>query len=105
MDIFVYADWEGLDGPMIVGTLNVVRTKGHGVLSFEYSKEWIKEGKAQDLDPDLQFYTGPQYLGKNKPNFGVFMDSSPDRWGKELMRRREAILARQEGRKLKTLFE
>ena len=90
---------------MMVGKLNVVRTKGHGVFSFEYNKEWIKEGKAQDLDPDLQFYTGPQYLGKDKPNFGVFMDSSPDRWGKELIRRREAILARLQERRPKTLFE
>ncbi len=105
MDIFVYADWQGLNGPMMMGTLNVIRTKGHGVFSFEYHKEWIKQGKAQDLDPDLQHYSGPQYLGKDKPNFGVFMDSSPDRWGKELMRRREAILARQQERKPKALFE
>jgi serine/threonine-protein kinase HipA len=105
MDILVYADWEGLNGPIMIGILNVVRTKGHGVFSFEYSKEWIKEGKAQDLDPDLQFYAGPQYLGKDKPNFGIFMDSSPDRWGKELMRRREAILARQQQRKPKAFFE
>jgi serine/threonine-protein kinase HipA len=89
----------------MIGTLNVVRTKGHGVFSFKYNKEWIKNGKAQGLDPDLQFYTGPQYLSKDKSNFGIFMDSSPDRWGKELMRRREAILARQQERKPKTLFE
>ncbi|MDO6433488.1 HipA domain-containing protein [Flavitalea sp. BT771] len=105
MDIFVYADWKGLSGPTMIGTLHVARTKGHGVFSFEYNKEWIKNGKAQDLDPDLQFYAGPQYLAKDKPNFGVFMDSSPDRWGKELMRRREAILARQQERKARTLFE
>jgi serine/threonine-protein kinase HipA len=90
---------------MMMGTLNVTRTKGHGVFSFEYNKEWIKQGRAQGLDPDLQLYSGPQYLGKDKPNFGVFMDSSPDRWGKELMRRREAILARQQERKPKALFE
>jgi len=105
MDIFVYADWQRLNGPMMMGTLNVTRTKGHGVFSFEYHKEWIKQGKAQDLDPDLQHYSGPQYLRKDKPNFGVFIDSSPDRWGKELMRRREAILARQQERKPNALFE
>lgn len=105
MDISVYADWQGLNGPVMMGTLNVTRTRGHGVFSFEYDKEWIKQGKAQDLDPDLRHYGGPQYLGKDKPNFGMFMDSSPDRWGKELMRRREAILARQQERKPKTLFE
>jgi len=105
MDIFVYADWKGLNGPERMGTLKVARTKGHGVFSFEYDEEWIKKGRAQDLDPDLQFYPGPQYLGKDRPNFGVFMDSSPDRWGKELMRRLESILARQDSRKPNTLFE
>ncbi|HTE27229.1 type II toxin-antitoxin system HipA family toxin [Flavitalea sp.] len=105
MDIFVYADWEKLKGPLPLGTLSVIHTKGHQVVSFEYDKDWIKSGLAQNLDPDLQLYTGPQYLGKDKANFGVFMDSSPDRWGKTLMDRREAILARQENRKQKKLFE
>jgi serine/threonine-protein kinase HipA len=31
-------------------------------------------------------------------NFGVFMDSCPDRWGQILMRRREALDAKEEGR-------
>lgn len=106
MDIYVYADWQGLeDRPVLVGTLSVAHTKGHQVVSFEYDKNWIKKGLAQDLDPDLQFYSGPQYLGKEKNNFGLFMDSSPDRWGRTLMDRREAILAREEGRRPRKLFE
>jgi len=105
MDIFVYADWEHVKGPALIGTLSVVHTKGHQVISFEYDKEWISQGIAQNLDPDLQFFAGPQYLGKDKANFGVFMDSSPDRWGKTLMDRREAIIARKEDRKPKKLFE
>lgn len=105
MEIYVYADWEDIDGPELMGSLHVSRTKGHSVIAFQYDTNWIKKGQAQILDPDLQLYTGPQYPGKNKPNFGVFSDSSPDRWGKELMRRRESILARQEKRKAKVLFE
>jgi serine/threonine-protein kinase HipA len=105
MDVFVYADWEGIKGPLLMGTLSIVHTKGHQVTSFEYDKGWIKQGLAQSLDPDLQFYAGPQYLGKEKANFGVFTDSSPDRWGRTLMDRREAIIARTEGRKPRKLFE
>lgn len=106
MDIIVYADWEGVEGrPVLMGTLSVQHTKGHQVISFEYNKDWIRQGWAQQLDPDLQFYSGPQYLAKEKVNFGLFMDSSPDRWGKTLMDRREAILARQENRKPRKLFE
>jgi len=105
MDIYVYSDWEGLKEPTLMGSLSVTHTKGHEVISFEYNKDWIGMGIAQNLDPDLQLYTGPQYLGKEKANFGLFMDSSPDRWGRTLMDRREAIIARQEGRKPQKLFE
>ncbi len=57
------------------------------------------------LDPDLHFFSGRQYLNDEKVNFGLFMDSSPDRWGRLLMRRREAMMARLEQRKENFLFE
>lgn len=101
----VYADWIGLDGPVLMGVLSVVHTKGHEVFSFAYDKGWLAKGSTQDLDPDLQFYAGSQYLSAGKKNFGVFLDSSPDRWGRVLMARREAIQARMNGRKEKPLFE
>jgi len=44
-------------------------------------------------------------LNDNKPNFGLFLDSSPDRWGRTLMKKREAIKAREEKQKAKPLFE
>lgn len=35
------------------------------------------------LDRDPQLYEGPQYFGdKNRPNFGLFLDSRPDCWGR-----------------------
>lgn len=106
MQIDVYADWEEVkNAPALVGQLTMVHTKGHQVVSFEYAEEWIFQGVAQNLDPELQFYTGPQYLSDNKPNFGLFADSSPDRWGRTLMDRRESIIARSEGRKPRKLFE
>lgn len=46
------------------------------------------------LDPSLQLFTGPQYLPEDQPNFGLFLDSAPDLWGRLLLRRREAALAR-----------
>jgi serine/threonine-protein kinase HipA len=105
MDIFVYADWQGLKEPRKMGTLSVVHTKGREVFTFSYHKSWLDGGLAQNIDPDLQFFSGPQYLSVGKQNFGIFLDSSPDRWGRVLMDRREAILARSESRKPKTLFE
>ncbi|MDR3189557.1 MAG: HipA domain-containing protein [Prevotellaceae bacterium] len=46
----------------------------------------------------MGLYSGIQYLRDEKRNFGVFLDSSPDRWGRVLMDRCESILARMENR-------
>lgn len=105
MDILVYADWVELKEPTLMGTLTASHTKGREVFSFTYDNDWIEKGTAQNLDPDLQLFSGPQYLSGEKKNFGVFLDSSPDRWGRVLMDRREAILAKKENRKIRNLFE
>jgi serine/threonine-protein kinase HipA len=104
--IIVYADWDGLAQNCIMGHLNSERVRGTEVFSFTYSYEWLNNKFAQVIDPDLQLFRGRQYLGdETKANFGIFTDSSPDRWGRVLMRRREAALARQEKRTSNTLFE
>ncbi len=103
--ILVYAHWIELEQPVLIGVLKAASVRGKEVFSFEYDEAWIKSGKAQNLDPDLQLYSGPQYLEEGKTNFGIFLDSSPDRWGRVLMDRREAVLARKEDRKAKTLLE
>lgn len=105
MDFLVYADWIKLGGPTQMGTLSVAHNRGREIFSFTYDKIWLDSGLAQNLDPDLQLFAGPQYLSTGKKNFGIFLDSSPDRWGRVLMVRREAISARMEFRKAKTLFE
>jgi serine/threonine-protein kinase HipA len=88
-----------------VGTLTAEITRGKEIFSFEYTPSWLQSPQAQMLDPDLQLYAGLQYLNDGKPNFGMFLDSSPDRWGRMLMKRREAITARQEERKPVVLNE
>ena len=103
--ILVYADWEGLPEITQVGMLTAEITRGKEIFSFEYTPSWLQSPQAQMLDPDLQLYAGPQYLNDEKPNFGMFLDSSPDRWGRMLMKRREAITARQEERKPVVLNE
>ena len=103
--ILVYADWLELAGVRKVGTLQSEQIRGKEVFSFSYDKDWLGSGMAIMLDPDLGLFTGPQYNRDGKPNFGLFMDSSPDRWGKVLMERREALIARKEGRKPLPLME
>ncbi len=105
-EILVYADWKGLkENPTLLGKLYSTIVKGNEVFSFEYSDEWLKSKFAQVIDPDLELFSGPHYLDDKKNNFGIFLDSSPDRWGRVLMRRREAVLARSEKRQTETLME
>ena len=105
-NILVYADWAGIiKPPVLLGILHSEMIRGKEVFSFEYSDEWLKSKFAQVIDPDLQLFSGPHYLDNAKNNFGIFLDSSPDRWGRVLMKRREAILARNENRQAKILME
>ncbi|SFE97372.1 serine/threonine-protein kinase HipA [Chitinophaga sp. CF118] len=97
-DIWVYADWVTLNGPRLMGRLHVDQERGKETFSFNYDQEWLTSAIALKLDPDLDLFTGPQYVRNEKPNFGIFTDSSPDRWGRVLMKRKEAYLARQEKR-------
>ena len=103
--IWVYADWSDLKATKLLGCLTAQRIRGKEVFSFEYDKEWLHNDHSLFLDPNLNFYQGKQYLQDSENNFGVFLDSSPDRWGRLLMRRRESILAKQEARNEKIFFE
>ena len=104
--ILVYADWHWLPKrPVLMGVLHATAGRGEEIFAFEYSPEWLKGGIAQSLDPQLLFYGGRQIAYSETPNFGMFLDSSPDRWGRTVMQRREAEDARAEGRDTRTLSE
>lgn len=104
-DILVYADWHELPSMMLLGNLRAEISRGEEIFSFEYTQKWLDSGYAQDLDPDLQMFRGSQFLKDDKTNFGLFLDSSPDRWGRMLMKRRSAIHRREQGEKTKNLLE
>ena len=92
-EIEVWADWQELGSPILMGHLRSSLTRGKEIFSFSYEGEWLASGAARQLDPDL------------RPNFGLFLDSSPDRWGRLLMQRREAALAREANRPVHRLQE
>ena len=102
--IFVYDDFS-MQNPALMGILYVNSLKGGESYSFEYDKEWLKKTSLKiTLDPELMPYSGRQYpFGKTI--FGLFSDSSPDRWGRVLMNKRERILAGKEGRKPAKLYD
>ena len=103
--IYIYAHWVGMENPECMGVLTATPVRGKEIFSFSYNAEWLKTENRYIMDPDLQYYTGPQYTKSNTSNFGIFMDSSPDRWGRVLMKRREALYAEIENRPEKRLLE
>lgn len=104
LDIYVYAHWKPMQEAQLIGILSALSAKGKKAFSFEYHKDWITSKNQLLLDPDIQFYSGPQYPDK-KENFGVFLDSMPDTWGRTLMKRRAFQEASQYGEKAKTLYD
>lgn len=103
-NIDVWADWASLERPTPIGTLSASVVRGREIFSFQYDPDWLAHAQALAIDPGLRLYQGPQYPAGHQ-NFGVFLDSSPDRWGRLLMRRREALEARSQARPARTLAE
>lgn len=103
-EIWVYAHWKGMDAPKCIGVLSAQQAKGRKAFSFSYDEDWIASQEQLLLDPDIAWYKGQQYPN-GKENFGVFMDSMPDTWGKTLMKRRAAISAREQGKPVRVLYD
>jgi serine/threonine-protein kinase HipA len=99
----VYVDTERMGGPKRMGTLHAQSSGRQEVFSFEYAPEWLASEAAFAFDPDLQLLEGAQYPPQSRSNFGIFLDSAPDRWGRLLMQRREALRARDEERRARPL--
>lgn len=88
--IAVYADWANLHSPRRLGFLHARRSGPREVFDFEYDHDALSDPQlcAITLDPGLLPFEGPQFPSPGRDIFGVFADSSPDRWGRMLMKRR-----------------
>ena len=75
-----------------------------GNVRFNYDEVWLSHPQRFDIDPDLSLDNAIFHPNPAQGNFGVFLDSSPDRWGQTLMKRREAMEAKDEGRQARTLY-
>lgn len=100
---------DSLGGRALVGHLTRSSSKTGEAVSFEYSPQWLD---GQDpiagfqLDPQLYLAGGQIYSRAGADRLsGSFVDCSPDRWGKLLMDRREAIEAREQDRRVRNLRE
>ncbi len=101
--LFIYADFDWLEQPMLVGELGYESLRGSDSYSFEYDKEWLKKYGSIFLSADINNYPGRQYTMLGKDIFGCFSDALPDRWGRTLLNRREQIVAEEENRPVRRL--
>ena len=101
--LYVYGDFDWLEGPLLIGELGYESLRGSDSYSFMFSKEWLSKYGSIFLSADINNYPGQQYTQPEKDIFGCFSDALPDRWGRTLLYRREQILAEEEKRPVRKL--
>ncbi len=101
--LYIYADFDWLEGAQLVGELGYDSLRGSDSYSFCYDHDWLRQYSSLYLSADINNYTGPQYTQADRDIFGCFSDALPDRWGRLLLIRREQILAQEEKRPVRHL--
>ena len=101
--LYVYADFDWLQEPLLVGELSYESLRGNDSYGFKYDKDWLRKYGSLFLSDDLNNYPGLQYTKPDRDIFGCFADALPDRWGCTLLNRREQINATEEKRPIKRL--
>jgi hypothetical protein len=101
--LLVYADFDWLKEPALMGELSYESLRGEDSYGFSFDEEWLRRAGELFLSADLNNYPGVQYTAAGCDIFGCFSDALPDRWGRTLLNRREQLLAQEEGRPLRRL--
>ena len=101
--LFIYADFDWLDKPLLVGELGYESLRGSDSYSFKYDNDWLRQYGSLFLSADINNYPGQQYTQPDRDIFGCFSDALPDRWGRLLLNRREQILATEDKRPVRKL--
>ena len=101
--LYVYADFDWLAEPMLVGELGYESLRGSDSYAFKFDNDWLRQFGSLFLSADINNYPGQQYTQPGRDIFGCFSDALPDRWGRLLLNRREQILAAEERRPIRRL--
>ncbi len=102
-ETLAYVDLDGV--PHLVGRLWTRARKNKEGATFEYDPGWLQNAARFSLEPALKLGPGPFHTPADTPLFGAIGDSTPDRWGRALMRRMERRRAEREGQAPRTLQE
>jgi serine/threonine-protein kinase HipA len=102
-EILVHVDLDGT--PQLAGRLWTRVSRGREGASFEYDKQWLRSPLRFALDPSLTLGQGAFHTRQGRALFGALGDSSPDRWGRNLINRAERRRARAAGRSPRAILE
>ncbi len=102
-EVQVYVAVGGDD--VLAGTLYSHRRRGLESATFTYTSTYLGTPGTYALDPELPLTSGALQTRVGRALFGALTDCAPDRWGRTLLTRREAALARADGRATRTLGE
>ena len=103
--LYVYADFDWLKDPELVGQISYEFVRGAQSFSFKFDDKWLVNHSNLSLSADLNNYPRMQYNINNKGLFGCFTDVLPERWGRTLLKRKEQIVAQEENRQVRTLSD
>ena len=101
--LLIYADFDWLEKPILLGELGYESLRGSDSYSFKYDNGWLSQYGSLFLRADITNYSGWQYTQPERDIFGCFSDALPDRWGRLLLNRREQVLAIEEHRPMRKL--
>lgn len=101
--LLVFADFDWLDKPELVGELCYEKLRGSESYAFRFDDNWLKFHAGIKLSEDINNYPGLQYTQPGNDIFGCFSDALPDWWGRTLLKRREQIQASEEKRAVRNL--
>ena len=90
--LYVFADFDWLKEPRLIGELSYESLRGSDSYGFCYNDEWLQDYGGLFLSDDLNNYPGQQYTTPGKDIFGCFSDALSDRWERTLINRKEQIL-------------
>jgi serine/threonine-protein kinase HipA len=93
---YVCIELDGVTRP--VGRLWAHRDRNRERASFEFDREWLADPVHHALGPALPPHEGAFHTAEGRALFGALGDSAPDRWGRRLITRNEALRARAAGK-------
>lgn len=96
-DVQVHVNRDGQ--PILAGVAHFTRGRQKVTTTFTYESDYLADRRNRQIDPGLPLFSGNQYVATLP---GAFGDSAPDRWGRNLLTRRERQLAAEEGRTART---